>query len=107
LITRVDVILFVEALENRALGVLLRYRDMSNSFSPAWLTDKNGRSLTLTTNPAGNLYTAEPLALPLQEASIERSGEVYCMLRDIPDGSCNACHSTTPRWAAPGTPRSP
>ena len=38
------------------------------------LTDKNGRELSLTSNRAGNFYSAEPLAFPLQRACVERNG---------------------------------
>ena len=71
------------------------------------LTDKNGRELSLTSNHAGNFYTAEPLAFPLQRACVERNGEVFCMRRDVPDGSCNSCHNIPAMWAAPGRVRSP
>ena len=71
------------------------------------LTDKNGRQLSLTSNRVGNFYTAEPLAFPLQKACVERNGEVFCMRRDVPDGSCNSCHNDPPMWAAPGRVRSP
>jgi hypothetical protein len=71
------------------------------------LTDKNGRKLALTSNQAGNFYSAEPLAFPLQRACVERNGEVLCMRRDVPDGSCNSCHNDPPAWAAPGRIRSP
>ncbi|SRR5258705_7702785 len=66
------------------------------------LTDKNGRELSLFSNSAGNFYSAEPLAFPLQRACVQRNGEVFCMRRDVPDGSCNTCHNNPPMWAAPG-----
>jgi hypothetical protein len=71
------------------------------------LTDKNGRELSLTSNSAGNFYTAERLAFPLQRACVERNGEVFCMRRDVPDGSCNSCHNVPATWAAPGRLLSP
>ena len=71
------------------------------------LTDKNGRELSLTSNRAGNFYTAEPLEFPLRRACVERNGEVFCMRREVPDGSCNSCHNIPAMWAAPGRVRSP
>ena len=71
------------------------------------LTDNNGSEVSLTSNAAGNFYTAEPLSFPLQRACVERNGEVFCMRREVPDGSCNRCHNIPPMWAAPGRVRSP
>jgi hypothetical protein len=71
------------------------------------LTDRNGRELSLTSNHAGNFYSAEALAFPLQRACVERNGEVFCMRREVPDGACNNCHNAPPTWGAPGRIRSP
>ena len=66
------------------------------------VVDDHGRELALETNAAGNFYSAEALAFPLQRACVERAGKVYCMRREVPSGSCNSCHSVAPRWTAPG-----
>jgi len=71
------------------------------------LTDKNGRQLSLTSNEAGNSYSPKSLSFPLQKACVERNGDVFCMLRDVPDGSCNSCHNRPPTWGAPGRVRAP
>ena len=66
------------------------------------LTDSNGRKLSLETNAGGNFYSAEALAFQLQSACLERGSKVYCMLKEVPQGSCNTCHAAQPRWTAPG-----
>ena len=71
------------------------------------LMDKNGRKLSLTSNRAGNFYSAESLEFPLQQACVERSGEMFCMRQAVPHGSCNSCHNDPPMWGAPGRVRSP
>jgi hypothetical protein len=65
------------------------------------VTDANGRVLTITTNSAGNFYTAEALAAPFH-VQVQR-GSFKMVMRDAPTfGGCNSCH-TQPRQAdAPG-----
>lgn len=59
------------------------------------VTDANGRRLTLTSNQAGNFYTAEKLVFPLTVA-VERGGEREAMEAAVQDGSCNRCHAWPP-----------
>lgn len=66
------------------------------------VTDKNGLSFTLRSNLAGNFYTSEPLAFPLQRVCVERDGLLRCMQDQVRSGSCNTCHTQPPREAAPG-----
>ncbi len=63
--------------------------------------DADGRALTLSTNRAGNFYTAEPVRFPLR-VSVEHGGIVREMEPDVPYGGCNACHRLPPRREAPG-----
>ncbi len=56
------------------------------------VTDANGTELTLGTNGAGNFYTAEPLAFPIQVA-VQYGDKVMKMQQAPPNGSCNSCHS--------------
>ena len=51
------------------------------------LRDANGKSFTLGTNQAGNFYTAESLAFPLQ---VSVNGET--MPDAVTYGGCNSCH---------------
>jgi hypothetical protein len=55
------------------------------------LVDAGGRSITLSTNAAGNFYTREPLLFPVR-ASIEKAGTRRAMVAPAPHGGCNACH---------------
>lgn len=58
------------------------------------VTDSAGTAVRMTTNEAGNFYTAAPLKKPLTLA-VERDGKRKEM--PIPldaDGACNACHSS-------------
>lgn len=65
------------------------------------LEDSSGKVVTLTTNAAGNFYTAEPL-LPDYRVRVERNGKSLAMSFSPPAGSCNACHSIPPVGNAPG-----
>jgi hypothetical protein len=58
------------------------------------IRDAAGKELSLTTNAAGNFYTAEPLAGPLR-VSVEREGRLATMPEPAPAGSCNFCHEPT------------
>ncbi|MBK9519636.1 MAG: hypothetical protein IPO09_20375 [Anaeromyxobacter sp.] len=51
------------------------------------LTDRSGRVIALTSNGAGNFYTAEPLDFPLVATVGMRR-----MPDPVTDGSCNTCH---------------
>lgn len=55
------------------------------------LTDADGRTLALVTNPAGNFYTAEALRPPLRP--VVRVGDrAIAMPMPAESGSCNECH---------------
>ena len=56
------------------------------------VTDANQTTLTLTTNSAGNFYTAEPLAFPIA-VQIQRGTWRMQMAGSPPSGSCNSCHT--------------
>ncbi len=72
------------------------------------VTDATGKTLTLTTNAAGNFYTAEPLALPLSSVMVQNGsrriamnlGPTFPLPPDI--RSCNVCHTQPPAFTAPG-----
>ena len=57
------------------------------------VVDADKREVTLTTNAAGNFYTAEPLRAPLR-LRLEHLGRSKEMPEEAPAGSCNACHSS-------------
>lgn len=63
--------------------------------------DANGRAFTLSTNRAGNFYTAEPVRFPLR-VSVENGGILHVMDDEVPYGGCNGCHRLPPRQDAPG-----
>jgi hypothetical protein len=55
------------------------------------LTDANGWSFSLRTNEAGNFYSRENVAFPLQ-ACISRGAASKCQVSPVANGSCNSCH---------------
>jgi hypothetical protein len=56
---------------------------------------------TLTTNAAGNFYTARPLPRGFLVA-LEYQGQSIQMPCSPPGGLCNACHTLPPIGQAPG-----
>jgi hypothetical protein len=52
--------------------------------------DANGKSFDLRSNRAGNFYSAEPLAFPIEVAVNGRGG--HRQPTPLADGSCNRCH---------------
>ncbi len=56
------------------------------------ISDAKGFSFSLRTNQAGNFYSRETVAFPLQ-ACIERNGRTTCQQSPVTSGSCNACHN--------------
>ena len=65
------------------------------------ITDAAGVKLTLRSNLAGNFYSAEVLAFPLQQVCVERAGASSCM-QNVAQGSCNSCHTLPSQNQAPG-----
>ncbi len=65
------------------------------------VTDASGRTISVRSNLAGNLYSAESLAAPLQ-ACVEYAGVLRCMAGAAPHGACNHCHAVPPLSGAPG-----
>jgi len=65
------------------------------------VTDATGAQLTLRSNLAGNFYSAEVLAFPLQQVCVERAGASSCM-QNVAQGSCNSCHTLPSQNQAPG-----
>jgi hypothetical protein len=55
------------------------------------ITDNKGRRISLTTNGAGNFYTAETLEFPAT-VEVHRGGKVIQMPSQPPNGACNSCH---------------
>jgi hypothetical protein len=56
------------------------------------ITDAKNRKITLTTNGAGNFYTAETLDFPAK-VEVHRNGKVNQMPTEPPEGGCNSCHT--------------
>jgi hypothetical protein len=65
------------------------------------VTDANGWSFKLQTNQAGNFYTAEAVAFPLQ-VCVNKDGRRDCMDPPVPFGGCNGCHTLPTQNDAPG-----
>jgi len=65
------------------------------------VTDATGFSFHLHTNLAGNFYSAERVAFPLQ-VCVSRSGAQRCMEGAAPHGACNLCHGLPPLEGAEG-----
>jgi len=65
------------------------------------VTDANGWTFSLRSNLAGNFYSAEQVAFPLQ-VCVERGGADRCMETPVAYGSCNACHAWPPADDAAG-----
>jgi hypothetical protein len=65
------------------------------------VVDYEGTEIEMTTNAAGNFYTATPLVLPY-EVTVSDGTHSAIMPASPPAGSCNACHSTNPVGGAPG-----
>jgi hypothetical protein len=65
------------------------------------VTDAKGWTFSLTSNQAGNFYSAEPVAYPLT-LCVVRAGASLCMLATDTHGSCNTCHTSPPGGGAAG-----
>jgi hypothetical protein len=65
------------------------------------ITDANGWSFQLRSNLAGNFYSAESVAFPLQ-VCVEYGGNRTCQQSPVAYGSCNACHTVPPTNGAQG-----
>lgn len=55
------------------------------------ILDKNGVTKSLTTNSAGNFYTSNTLAFPLQRVTLGKGGD-SALMTDVVGGGCNGCH---------------
>jgi len=64
------------------------------------LVDRNGATVSRTSNAAGNFYTSSALAYPLQRVTITKGSATAEML-DVPDGHCNGCHEPGSRIHLP------
>ena len=56
------------------------------------ITDANGFAFSLRANLAGNFYSKEAVALPLQ-ACIDFGAKTVCQQSPVTSGSCNLCHN--------------
>jgi hypothetical protein len=63
--------------------------------------DAAGRSLSLTTNSAGNFYTREDLTFPLT-VSVQLGENVRRMAPLVDQPGCNNCHDVPPIGSATG-----
>jgi hypothetical protein len=58
--------------------------------------DTNGRAITMRANQAGNFYTAEGLALPLQTVMFDGRAVNETVMKNLAHGSCNRPTGTSP-----------
>ena len=65
------------------------------------ITDAAHRTLTLSTNGAGNFYTAETLQFPLK-VQAQFGNRRLAMVGAVASGSCNSCHAQPSLNDAPG-----
>ena len=57
-------------------------------------TDASGKTHSMTSNGAGNFYTAESVTFPLSDISITRDGQPpRIMPIKAKSGACNECHT--------------
>ena len=65
------------------------------------ITDKNGKSLSLTSNSAGNFYTNSSMTPPLTVELVSGS-TTRKMTGTATTGACAACHTSAGANGAPG-----
>lgn len=65
------------------------------------ITDAVDRTVTLTSNHAGNFYTAQTLTMPIR-AHLAFDGREAMMQAAQSTGACASCHTATGSAAAPG-----
>jgi hypothetical protein len=66
------------------------------------LDEKDRVLLTLTTNRAGNFFTAEPIDAPRYRVPLSTDGKTQEMLGLQPTGACAGCHYPNSGSGAPG-----
>jgi hypothetical protein len=66
------------------------------------VTGKNGASVTLTPNSAGNFYSSSSLPPPYQAKVVTSAGLERVMTTAVPSGDCNSCHTQSGSSGAPG-----
>jgi hypothetical protein len=86
----------------RAAGTLFSGAGAATAVGSAAVTfvDKNGVTVSRTSNSAGNFYTSSALAFPLQRVTITKGATTVEML-DVADGHCNGCHEPGSRIHLP------
>jgi hypothetical protein len=62
---------------------------------------KDGSSVTLTSNSAGNFYSKSPIPTPFT-AKVTYNGKTSQMQSEQTDGACNSCHTAAGANGAPG-----
>jgi hypothetical protein len=64
------------------------------------LVDKNGATVSQTTNSAGNFYTSSALVFPLQRVTVAK-GAASVVMTGVGSGACNGCHDASFRVHLP------
>jgi hypothetical protein len=65
------------------------------------ITPASGAALTLTTNSAGNFYSATKITTPYR-AKVVVNGVERAMMATQTNGDCNSCHTQNGTMSAPG-----
>jgi len=67
------------------------------------VTDANGQSTNITVNSAGNFYSYNSFAFPIDVKVVDSSGKSRVMNNQLQDGDCNSCHTQN----GSGSPKAP
>jgi hypothetical protein len=70
------------------------------------VTDANGRTVTATSNSAGNFDSNRSLTPPLH-VTVSKGGKTRAMSGAVSNGDCNTCHTESGAQEAPGRIMSP
>ena len=68
------------------------------------MTDAQGRTVTLSTNAAGNFFyeTNQGSFVAPYSAKVIAGGKERVMKQSVPSGDCNSCHTQDGKSGAPG-----
>lgn len=64
--------------------------------------DHDGNTISATANGAGNFLSYDPIALPIEWATVTYQGRTRAMASPQPSADCNTCHTERGTLGAPG-----
>lgn len=65
------------------------------------ITGADGKTVTLSSNGAGNFYTSSSIKFPAK-AELVKGANKMAMTQQLTNGECASCHSSSPSGGAPG-----